>query len=103
MVRRFLSGAVIALACTSPAFAGGPGRINAREHRQVVRIQEGVRDGSVTRAEQRRLVTEQRAIRAEERVYRRGGLTPWERRDLQRDLNRASRDIYRQKHDGRIR
>jgi hypothetical protein len=38
---------------------------------------------------------------AEERLYRRtgGGLSGWERRDLRRDQNRASRDIYRQKHD----
>ena len=32
-----------------------------------------------------------------------GGLLPWERRDLRRDLNRTGRDIYRQKHDGQRR
>jgi len=103
MVRTLLVGTLVALTCASTAFAGGPGSVNARQTRQIVRIREGVQDGSLTRAEHRRLAVEQRVIRAEERVYRRDGLTPWERRDLQHDLNRASRDIYRQKHDAQVR
>ena len=43
------------------------------------------------------------AIRAEERVYRRSGegFSRRERRDLQRDLNRTSREIYRARHNDR--
>ena len=43
------------------------------------------------------------AIRAEERVYRKSGegLSKWERRDLQKDLNKTSREIYRAKHNNR--
>jgi hypothetical protein len=75
--------------------------INAREHRQAARIRDGVRDRELTRAEAARLRAEMAAIRAEERLYRRTGpgLTPRERRDLQRDLNRASRDIRRLKNN----
>ena len=79
--------------------------VNRREHRQGERIQQGLRSDELTRREAARLRAEQAGVRAEERRYRRTGtgLSPWERRDLQRDLNRTSRDLYRQKHDGQSR
>lgn len=77
------------------------GTINRREHRQRARITDGARSGELTRREARRLHAGERHIQREERRYRRsdGQLSRWERRDLQRDLNRQSRRIYRQKHD----
>ena len=77
--------------------------INARERRQAARIRDGRRDGELTRGELDRLRGDEAAIRAEERVYRRSGdgLNRAERRDLQRDLNRTSREIYRAKHNRR--
>jgi hypothetical protein len=79
--------------------------VDGRQCRQRTRIQDGVRSGELTRFEVTRLRAEQAALRAEERHYRRtdGGLSVWERRDLQRDLNRTSRDIRRQKNDGQDR
>jgi hypothetical protein len=86
-----------------PAVEAAP--VNQRQTRQRERIRQGVRSGELTRRETVRLRAEQRGLRAEERLYRRtgSGLTRWERRDLQRDLNRTSHDIYRQKHDGQDR
>lgn len=104
MTRKLFWGVlVVAGALAVPAAEAGT--INAREHRQRVRIREGVRSGELTAREATRLRAEQAAVRAEERFYRRtgGGLSPWERRDLQRDLNRTSRDIRWQKHDGQAR
>ena len=77
--------------------------INAREHRQVQRIKDGREDNELTRGELDRLRADEAAIRAEERVYRKSGdgLSRWERRDLQKDLNRTSREIYRAKHNNR--
>jgi len=77
--------------------------INARQHRQMRRIRDGRQDGDLTRGELDRLRGDEAAIRAEERVYRRSGdgLNRSERRDLQRDLNRTSREIYRAKHNDR--
>ena len=77
--------------------------INARERRQAARIREGRQDDQITRGELNRLRADEAAIRAEERVYRRSGdgLSRWERRDLQRDLNRTSREIYRLRHNDR--
>ena len=77
--------------------------INAREHRQALRIRDGREDHELTRRELNRLRADEASIRAEERVYRRSGdgLSRWERRDLQRDLTRTSREIYRAKHNNR--
>jgi hypothetical protein len=104
MIRNVVAGMAVILALAVPAVAApAPQGVNKREHREAQRIREGWRDGSLTRAERHRLVAEQAGIRAEERVYRRNGLNAAERKDLQRDLNRASRDIYRQKHDAQRR
>jgi len=73
--------------------------INQREHREQVRIHEGIRSGELTRAEARRLEAEQAKIRVDERFARQDGLTAKERERLQRELERASRDIRKQKHD----
>lgn len=80
-----------------------PRGINAREHRQVQRIRDGRQGDELTRGELNRLRADEAAIRAEERVYRHSGdgLNRAERRDLQRDLNRTSREIYRAKHNNR--
>lgn len=78
--------------------------INHREHRQQIRIRQGIRSGELTRPEARRLEAEQGIIRADEAIAKSDGkVTPNERRKLQRELNRSSRDIYRQKHDGQVR
>ncbi len=74
-------------------------------HRQRVRIADGAEGGSLTRREARGLVREQLHIRREAYRYLNndGHLGPWERLDLARDLARANRHIYRQKHDGQTR
>jgi transposase InsO family protein len=74
--------------------------IDRREDRQHDRIAQGIRSGELTRQEAQRLMAEQRMIRQEERLYKSDGVvTPWERRDLQRDLDVASQHIYNETHD----
>lgn len=97
--------AIATLACTVPAQADNraPG-VNHRQHKQHARITQGVRSGELTRQEARSLRAKQRAIRAEERAFKADGtLTKSERKALHRDLNEASRDIHREKHDGETR
>lgn len=93
-------GAVLTLGGIAQA-----GTINEREHRQIRRIAQGVRSGQLTNRETVRLLAEQADIRAEEYRFRHsgGGLSARERLRLQHDLNRASRDIYRLKHNARVR
>jgi hypothetical protein len=74
--------------------------VNHRQFHHAERIDQGMASGALTRGETARLATEQRAIRAEERYYKRDGvLTRFERADLRHDLASASRDIRWQKHD----
>lgn len=94
-----MGASAYAQATGDPLGARDPG-VNVRQHRQHERIHQGVRSGELTRHEARGLRREQRAIRKEAREYKSDGkLTRDERRDLHRDLDRASRDIYREKHD----
>jgi hypothetical protein len=90
------------VAGTALAGTADPG-VNHRQARQHARIAHGVASGELTARERARLAAEQRAIAAEERFYKRdGGLSARERADLHRDLNRASRHIYRQTHDAQV-
>ncbi len=81
---------------TAPAI----NRINHLQHRQQADIRQGLRNGSLTPQEARRLQAEQRSIAARERAYRADGvLTVAEHRDLYGALHRAERRIYNQMHD----
>lgn len=94
---------LVALPLIAAAGTNDPG-VNQRQRNQQARIQQGAKSGELTRAETRRLEAEQRHIRREEARYKADGqLTGAERADLQRDLNKASRDIYHQKHDAQQR
>jgi hypothetical protein len=92
----------------APAFAQTPAHqprgINARQARQAARIRNGVQNQELTKGELDRLRGDEAAIRAEERMYRNSGngLSPAERKDLETDLNRTSREIYRDKHNHRV-
>lgn len=91
-------------AADASAQSGGRG-INSREHSQRIRIRNGVQSGDLTRNETARPVREQARIRREEFRFRRfgDGLSDRERLRLQLDLNRASRHIRHQTHDGQDR
>lgn len=86
----------------SAAYAGDrdPG-VNKRQSSQHHRIVEGVKSGELTYSEAKSLPAGQRDIKAEEAEFKSDGkLTRAEQRELHRDLNESSRDIYREKHDG---
>lgn len=75
--------------------------INARQRHQQQRIRQGIRNEELTRREAIRLEQRQARIAINERYARRSGgkFTARERARIQRQQNRASRSIYRQKHD----
>ena len=102
---RKMSWAMLMVAGLLAIPAAEASSVDGREHEQRERIREGVRSGELTRHEAARLRREQTRVRREERRYRASGdgLSRRERRDLQRDLDRSSRNIRRQKHDGQDR
>jgi hypothetical protein len=110
MSGRHIVAAVLGIALSAPgAFAGQPparhrpGSVNHREHRQNRRIKNGVKNDEITKREADRLKGDEAAVRAEEKVYRKSGdgLNKAERKDLEKDLNKTSREIYRAKHNQR--
>lgn len=77
-------------------------RINARQDRQMERIQAGRREGNLRRVEFRALMHEQREIRAMERYFRADGvIDAREFRRLDHALDIASRNIQAEKQDDR--
>jgi hypothetical protein len=83
---------------------GGGEWIDRRQHQQQQRIVQGLRSGELTRHEANRLVSEQRDLRRQERVFRSDGvLSPWERGEMREDLGAAGRHIYNQTHDAQRR
>jgi len=79
--------------------------IGDREIHQQQRIGQGVHSGSLSRGEARSLEHRERSIAREVRRDRRsgGGLSFAERRHIAARQNRVSHDIYRLKHNGRVR
>lgn len=101
----FLAVLIAAGVCYSSSLAQEKTpRVDKREKIQKERIKDGVKSGELTRRETRRLAAEQKKIRNDEaRAKADGIVTPRERARLNKELNRASRDIHRQKHDNQKR
>lgn len=91
--------AVSALAAaTVPAVASAQS-INQRQDQLDRRIDMGVRNGSLSRSEAYRLRADLRETARLEARYRRGGLSGWERADLDRRFDRISAQIRYERHD----
>jgi hypothetical protein len=76
--------------------------VRERQMNQKARIRQGVKSGQLTKGEARNLRQEQKTIQAEKQMAKADGkVTPAERAKLRRDQNKASRDIYRLKHNKR--
>jgi len=73
--------------------------INQRQRNLDARIDAGIRNGQLSRAEAYRLRREYGEIAALEVRYRRNGLSQWERTDLDRRFDRLSRMIQAERHD----
>ncbi|WP_298273543.1 hypothetical protein [Geobacter sp.] len=94
---------IVGIVTAGGVFAGtnDPG-IQQREVNQQRRIDQGVASGQLTPREAGRLEARQAKIAQDEaRMKSDGNLTARERRQLQREQNRASRAIYRKKHNAR--
>ena len=103
--RALLTTLTLVALTASRAFAQAPAHtIDQRQENQKDRLQAGRKDDQLTRAEATRLRAEEAAIRAQERVERKangGTLTAGEKKQLNRELNRTSRQIHRARHNDR--
>lgn len=94
----------LAMAALITTFVGADvafaGRIANRQIRQQKRIHQGIKSGELTRREVGRLEKQQYKIqRHKRRAWSDGKLTPKERIRMEQGQNRASRNIYRLKHN----
>lgn len=91
-----LAMAMAGLAMAQPATP----HLDKREARQQQRIDQGVASGQLTANETNRLDKREAKLAADEAAAKSDGkVTRAERRKLQREANRDSRAIRRQKHD----
>lgn len=80
----------------------GNGEIGQRQENQQDRIAQGVRSGELTPRETAKLENQQQGINREKSADRQangGKLTGADRRAINQSQNRASRNIYRDKHN----
>ena len=100
---------ILAIFATAALSTGGAayaelGWVDDRQATQRERIRDGVASGELTRKEARKLRKQQRRInRMEDRFGADGHYTWREKRRLDRALDKASKRIYRGKHNDRIR
>ncbi len=101
----FLATLALAFLLAGPAWARPHDPVvKERERNQKARIHEGVKSGELTKGEAKGLRHEQKAIHQEEKAFKSDGkLTRAERRKLHHDQDKASRDIYQEKHDAQKR
>jgi hypothetical protein len=87
---RIIAAALVLSALSVPALADNQDR----------RINQGIRSGELTRSEAASLKAEQARIDAlEARARRDGRIDPYERQEIARARENASRHIYAEKHD----
>jgi hypothetical protein len=107
-MKRTILAAALLLGSTAIASAhdwGGyfASDIDARRANQMRRIEDGRRSGQLNWREYRYLKGEQAQIAADERRAKSDGyVSPSERRHLNRELDQASRDIRRLKHNDEV-
>ena len=78
---------------------GGWQSISNRKYQLDRRIDVGLRNGSLSRREGRRLENELNRLIRLERSYMRGGLTRWERNDLDRRYDRLAVQVRIERRD----
>lgn len=95
--------AIVPLGALTQAYAADPATtpgVDKRQANQDQRIDKGTESGALTNKETNRLERQQARIEtAEDKAKADGVATKRERARLHHRQNKASRDIYRQKHD----
>jgi hypothetical protein len=103
-----------AAAQTQDTSGAGPGQVdpghprvnevNAREQNQQDRIANGVKNGTMTPGQASRVENKEQHIENQEKAdmaAHNGHLTKGEQKQLNKEQNRTSKQIYKDKHDGK--
>jgi hypothetical protein len=94
---------IVTLAVATPAFAQET-RVDRRQDRQELRIDQGVKSGALTPRETRKLERGQRHVETlETKAQADGKVTAREKARLEHAQDVQSKRIYKQKHDAQTR
>lgn len=103
MLAAALFVALMGFAGTVSAQTATP-KVTERQVSQQERIAQGAKSGELTKKETRHLEAREAKIQHDKQIAKSDGVvTPRERAKLNREENRTSRAIRRQKHDGQTR
>ncbi len=98
------TGVLVTVTFAQPLVAGAQ-VIKERQKHQQERIGEGVKSGELTKKETMKLEAEQAKIKRKKRRYKKSGgtFTPKEKADIMSDQDKASKHIFKEKHDAQTR
>lgn len=97
---RVIVTAIVLGSLTLPLLAQNTPKVDARETNQKERIKQGVKSGELTKKETARLAAGQARIRSTEAKAKADGkVTAKERARMKHQQDKASKHIYKQKHD----
>lgn len=100
MRSKFILAALVAFFSTATISANA--QTTTKQERQ--RIKQGVKSGELTKAEAKNLRQDQKEIRQEKKAAKADGtVTKAERKEIRKDKRKASREIFRKKHNKRDR
>src|SRR5450755_825671 len=101
MKTKFLIVAAIALGL---GISSADAQIRHRAHTQHQRIRQGVKSGELTKGETKSLVKDQKDLHQDIKLAKSDGkITPGEKKIITKEENKDSREIYRKKHNARVR
>jgi hypothetical protein len=102
-MKRIILLALVAVLISSVSFAQtATPKVTKRQHHQQQRIKEGVKSGELTKGEAARVEAQQGKIAVDKAKAKSDGVvTPAERAKLKREQDRASKNIYRKKHNAK--
>ena len=99
-VMSLLAASAVTAFVAAPAFAQSTASEVQRNSNQQQRIEQGLKSGALTTREASRLEGEEaRVEKMQSNALRDGNLTPQEKARIERAQNKASQDVYREKHD----
>lgn len=101
MKTKFLVAVAIALGFS---FNSANAQVKPRVKNQKERIHQGVKSGSLTKSEAKNLKEDHKDLHQDVKLAKADGkISKGERKIIRKDENKDSREIYRKKHNARIR
>jgi hypothetical protein len=101
MKTKFLIVAALAIGL---GVSGADAQIRHRVQTQHQRIRQGVKSGELTKPEAKNLRENQKDLHQDVKLAKSDGkITRGERKIIRKDENKDSREIYRKKHNARVR